>query len=347
MVGLGGAPGVSEVAAHEEVAAGDREGLDTIVERPVALAVRAQFRPGAAVPPGDVVGLGDARGVGEAAAHVEVAAGDRQREDTLVERPVAGAVRAQGRPGVAVPLGDVVGPGDARGIGEATAHVRGRCRRQRGRRPSRGAPLRRDVRAQRGPGPDRGRGGNTGRGCEAGRLAGGQIAPPGSSSWCRPCLRHPERRGTCHRLPAQAQESAGRCTGAATGGRESRAAMGKGLATRTATTTLSTSVPAERVRVHRLMASFPLRVYARLPMSLTASFRGAVADRGDGHQARDLRAHRGRRLDGDPGRDEVRRARRERRCPIGARDDRGGDVRGAAEVLHAVAARSGPGGLEP
>ncbi len=112
-----------KLPAHVEVAAGDREGVDGVVEGPVAGAVRAQGGPGAAVPPGDVVGLGDARGVGELPAHVEVAAGDREGVDDAVEGPVAGAVRAQGGPGAAVPPGDVVGLGMPAALMKLPAHV--------------------------------------------------------------------------------------------------------------------------------------------------------------------------------------------------------------------------------
>ena len=134
VVGRRDACDVDEATAHEEVGARDGEGWSVVGERPVAGAVRAQGGPGAAVPPGDVVGPREACGVGEGPAHVEVAAGDRQGADVVGERPVAGAVRAQGGPGAAVPPGDVVGPRDACGVDEATAHVEVRCPRPRGRR---------------------------------------------------------------------------------------------------------------------------------------------------------------------------------------------------------------------
>ncbi len=152
--------------------------MDGAVEGPIAGAVRAESGPGAAAPPGDLVGLGDARGVGEAAAHVEVAAGDREGPDREVERPVTGAVRAESGPGAAVPPGDVVGLGDARGVGEVPAHVEVAAGDREGPDNAVEGPVAGAVRAQGGPGPNRGRGGSAG-GCEAGRLAGGEIAHQG------------------------------------------------------------------------------------------------------------------------------------------------------------------------
>lgn len=59
---------------------------------------------------------------------------------------------------------------------------------------------------------------------------------------------------------------------------------------------------------------------------------GAVADRREGHQARDLRARRGPRSDGDMDRDEIGPGRRQGWRPIGTGHERRSYVGGAAEL---------------